>query len=116
MIGKKITDKEYEDVIKVWNIFEMKTMKYYHNLYLKFDVLLLADVPEKFRNNILKNHGLCSSHYLSAPGLIWDAMLNMTKVELELIPDADMYLFFEKGMRGGVSCICKTYSKANNSI
>ena len=48
---------------------------------------LLADVFEKFRNNSLKNYGLCPSHYLSTPVLSSDAMLNMTKVELELIPD-----------------------------
>ena len=39
------------------------------------------------------------SHYLSAPGLSWDAMLKMTKIELELIPDPDMYIFFENGTR-----------------
>ena len=58
----------------------MKTMKDYHNLYLKCDVLLLVDVFEKFRNNSLTNYRLCPSHYLSAPGLSWDAMLNMTKI------------------------------------
>ena len=46
----------------------MKTMKDYHDLYLKCDVLLLADVFEKFRNNILKNYRLCPSNYLSTPG------------------------------------------------
>ena len=83
----------------------MKTMKDYHKLYLKCDILLLADVFEIFRNNSLKNYGLCPSHYLSAPALTWDAMLNMTKVELELILDLDMYIFFEKGTRGGASYI-----------
>ena len=68
----------------------MKTMKDYSDLYLKCDVLLLADVFEKFRNNSLKNYGLCSSHYLSAPGLSRDAMLKMTKNKLELIPDPDI--------------------------
>ena len=62
---KKISDKEYEHVLKVWNKFEMKTMKDYHDLYLKCDVLLLADVFQKFRKNSLKENGLCSSHYLS---------------------------------------------------
>ena len=64
---------------KVWNKFEMKTMKDYHNLYLKCDVLLLVDVFEKFRNNSFTNYRLCPSHYLSAPGLSWDAMLKMKK-------------------------------------
>ena len=58
----------------------------------------------------MKNNGLCSSHYLSAPALSWDAMLNITKVELELISDPDMYIFFEKGMRGIVSYISNRYS------
>ena len=76
-------------------------MKDYHDLYLKCDVLLLADEFEKFRNNSLKNYELCPSHYLRAPGLSWDAILNMTKVELELISHPDMYIFFEKGTAGG---------------
>ena len=63
-------------------------MKDYYDLYLTCDILLLADVfddvYEKFRYNSLKNYGLCASHYFSAPALSWDAMLNMTKVELDL--------------------------------
>ena len=54
LTGKKISDKEYDQVFNVWNKFEMKTMKDYHDLYLKCDVLLLADVFEKFTNNGLK--------------------------------------------------------------
>ena len=67
LTGKKITEKEYELVLKVWNVFEMKTMKNYHNLFLKCDVLLLADLFEKFkivnRNGNLQNYGLCCIHY-----------------------------------------------------
>ena len=82
-------------------------MKDCHELYLKCAVLMLADVFEKFRNNSLKNYGLCPSHYLSITTLSWYAMPNMTKVELELIPDPDMYIFFEKVIRGGASYISK---------
>ena len=92
-------------------------IKDYHNLYIKCDVLLLADVFEKFRNNIIKNYGLCPSHYLSVLALSWDAMLkykSKTKVQLEFISDPDMFIFFEKGMKGGVSYISYRYSKANN--
>ena len=67
--------------------------------------MLLADIFEKFRKNSLRNYALCPSHYLSAPALSWDAMLNMTKIKLELILDRDMNIFFEKGMRDGVSYI-----------
>jgi hypothetical protein len=50
--------------------------------------------------------------YYTAPGLAWDAALKLTEVELELI--SDMYLFIEKGIRGGISTITKRYAKANN--
>ena len=92
----------------------MKTMKDYRDLHLKGGVLLLADVFEKIRNNSLNNYRLYSRHHLSEPGLSWDAMLNMTKVELELIPDPDMYVAFEKGTRDGVSYISNRYSKVSN--
>ena len=77
LTDRKITDKEYELVINVWEKFEMRKMKVY-DLYLKCDVLLLANVFEKFRNNSLKNYGLCPSHYLRTPFLSWDVMLKMT--------------------------------------
>ena len=114
LAGKKISDKEYNHVLNVRNKFQMKTKKDYHDLYLKCDVLLLADVFQKFRNNSLKNHGLFSSLYLSAPSLSWDAMLKMRKIKLELVTDPDMYIFFEKTTRGGNSYISNRYSKTNN--
>ena len=96
----------------VLNKSEMKTMKYYRDLYLKSDILLFVDVLEKFRNNNIKNYGLFPSHYLSAPSLSWNAMLNMAKVKFELISDSD--IFFEKVVRGGAFNISNRYSKANN--
>ena len=83
LTDRKNSDKEYEDVLNLWNKFDMKTVKDYHDLYLKkYDILLLADVFGKFRNNSLKNYGLCPRYYLSAPRLSWDAMLKMTKIKL----------------------------------
>ena len=76
--------------------------------------MLLADVFEKFIDICLKFYGLDPCHYFSSPGLSWDAMLKMTGVKLEKIFDIDMYLFIEKGLRGGISYIVKRYSKANN--
>ena len=89
----------------------------YHDLYyqhLKTDVLLLADVFEKFIKTCLGYYGLYPYHYFSSPGLSWDAMLKMTGIKLDLISDIDMHLFIEKGMRGGISYISKRYSKTNN--
>ena len=114
LASRKISDKKYEHVLNVWNKSEMKTMKDYHDLYLKCDVLLLADVFEKFRNNSFRNYELRPSHYVSAPGLSWDAMLKMIKIELDLVPDPNMFIFFEKGTRGEISYISNRYSKAKN--
>ena len=113
---RKITDKEYKHVLNVWKKFEMKTIKDYHNLYLKCDILLLTDVLENFRNNTLKNYGLCPCHYLSAPVLSWDAMLKMTKIELELILDPHMYIFFKKGTRSEIFYISNRSYKTNTKF
>ena len=80
----------------------MNTVGDYHNLYLKTDVLLLTDVFEKLINTCLEYHGQDPCHYFSCPGLSWDMMLKMTKIKLEFILDIGMYLFIEKGMRGGI--------------
>ena len=110
-----INEKEYERAKNVWNAFEMKTMGDYHNLYLKTaDVLSLTDVFEKFIKMCLAYYGMDPCHYFSSPGLSWDVMLKMTRVESELIRDIDMHLFIEKGMRGGISYISKRHIKANN--
>ena len=94
----------------------MKTMGDYLDLYLKTDFLLLVDVFEKFFGVYLEYYGLDPCHYFGSLGLSWDAILKMTDVELELILDIDMYLFVEKGMRGGISYTAKSYSKATINI
>ena len=70
----------------------------------------LLGVLENFRDNSIKSYGSCPSCYLSTPVFSWDAMLKMTKVNLELISDHDMYIFFEMGVEGGVSYISNRYS------
>ena len=99
---------------RIWDRFNMKNMGDYHDHYLKKDLLLSADVFENFISTCLKYYGLDPCYYFSAPGLSLDAMLKMTGVKLEKISDIDMYLFIEKGTRGGVSGIAKRYAKANN--
>ena len=111
---EEISEKDFEKDKNIWNTFGMKTLEEYHDLYLKTDVLLLADVYEKFIKTCLSYYGLDPCHYFSSPGLSWDAMLKMTKVKLEFTSDIDMHLFIEKGMRGGISYNAKRHSKANN--
>ena len=114
MNGEGISDKDYEHAQNVWKTFNMKTMRDYHNLYNKSDVLLLADVFEKFRTVCKKIYKLNPCWYYTAPGLAWDACLKLTNVRLELLTDPDMLLMFEKGVRGGISMISTRHGQANN--
>ena len=111
---ESINEEDYLHAINIWNVFKMNAMGDYHNLYLKTNILPLADVFEKFTDTCLEYYGLDPCHYFSSPGLSWDAMLKMTEIELELISDIGMHLFIEKGIRGGISYIAERYSKANN--
>ena len=109
-----ITDKEYEHAERIWKEFEIKKLGEYHDLYLKSDVLLLADVFEEFRNICMENYSLDPAWYYTSPGLSWDALLKHSKVNLELLTDPDMLLMFEKGIRGGISMISNRFGQANN--
>ena len=112
--NEHITHEQYNHAQNVWKTFNIKTMGDYHDLYLKSDILLLADVFENFRKTCLQYYELDPCHYFSSPGLSWDAMLKMTDIKLELMVDIDMFQFIEKGMRGGTSYIANRYGKANN--
>ena len=68
----------------------------------------------KFINTCLDCYELDPCHYFSSPGLSWDAMLKMTRIELELISDTDVHLSIQKKMGGGISYIAKRHSKVNN--
>ena len=114
LTGKGINNYNYNHVLNVWKTWNMKTFKEYLELYNVTDVLLLADVFENFRDICLKNYGLDPVYYYTAPGLAWDAMLKMTKINLELLSNVDMLLMIEKGIRGGISIISNRYGKANN--
>ena len=112
--GRGIREKDYKHACNVWNTFKMKTFKDYHELYNETDVLLLADVFENFRDLCLKIYGLDPVYYYTAPGLAWNACLKITDIQLELLSDHDMFLMFEKGIRGGISIISNRYGEANN--
>ena len=115
--GTELPDKEsfyselnkegitYEDHVhaqKVWDVFKIKNLGEYHDLYLKFDTLLLADVFENFRDKCLEIYQLNPAHFLSAPGLAWQACLKKSGVELELLTDNNMLMMYENGIRGGM--------------
>ena len=93
-----ISEKDYSRAFNILNLFRMNTICDYYDFYLKTEVLLLAVVFVRFINTWLKYYGLDPCHYFSSPGLGWDVMLKMT--EIELVSDAEIYLFVEKRMRG----------------
>ena len=69
------TDADYAYPKRVCKDFEIKKLEEYHNLYVKSNTLLLADVFENFINMCLKIYELDSAQFLSAPGLAWQATL-----------------------------------------
>ena len=114
LADEDISDSDYAHAQKFWETFGIENMGQYHDLYLKSDVLLLADIFENFREICLDIYGLDPAHYVYSPGLSWDAMQKMTGVSLDLISDVDMQNLIEKGMRGGISTITHRHAVANN--
>ncbi|KAB0790197.1 hypothetical protein PPYR_15471, partial [Photinus pyralis] len=111
-----ITDEEYRRAQEVWNLFNCQTLGEYSDIYLKSDVLLLADIFENYRGVCLREYEIDAAQYLTGPSLSWDAMLKKTDVELELLTDIDMLHFFKRGIRGGVSTCTKRKAIANNKF
>ena len=111
--GEGISDEEYAHAQNVCSEFNMTTMWDYQDLYLITDVLLLADILVNFKKTCLESYNIDPLHSFTLPGFAWEAALKMTDVELDLISDPDMYLFFEQGIRGGVSVISQRHVESN---
>ena len=109
-----ITDVDRRHANNVFKKFKLKNLGEYHDLYVQSDTLLLVDVFGNFRNMCIEIYELDPTHFLSAPGLAWQACLRKTRVELELITNIDMLFMVEKGIRGGLCHAIHRYAKANN--
>ena len=109
-----ITDIDLRHAKRVSKNLSNKNLGDYHDLYVWSDTLLLADVFENFRNMCIKVYELDPAHFLSVPGLAWQACLKKTEVELLLLTDVDMLLMVEKGIRGGVCHAIFRYAETNN--
>ena len=93
-----ISECDYELAQKVWKAFNLKDLGKYHNLYLKTNVILLANVFEAFRDTCLEYYQLDPAHFYTLPGLAWQACLKKMGIKLELLTDSDMLLRFEHGI------------------
>ena len=109
-----IDEIDYRHGNNVFTNLKLDNLGIYHDLYVKSETLLLADVFENFRDMCLKEHELDPAHFISLPGLAWQACLKKTNIELELLTDFDMLLMVEKGIRGGICHSIQRYAKANN--
>ena len=109
-----ISESDYEHAKKVWDEFNLRNPGDYHDLYLKTDVILLANVFEEFRNTSIKHYGLDPVNFYTSPGFAWKAYLKKTGIKLELLMDPDMLMMFERGIRGGIAQAVHRYAKANN--
>ena len=109
-----ITNEDHNQAHKVWDTFNIKDMREYHDLYVRVDTLQFVDIFENFRKTCLDICKLDPAHFVSAPGLTWQACLKHTKIKLELLTDIDMPLMLEKGSRGGICQAIQHFAKANN--
>ena len=108
-----ITGVDYKHAKIVFKNLINQNLGDYRDLYVQSDTLLLPDVFEDFRSMCIKVYELDPGHFLSAPGLVWQACLKKAEVKLEFLIDADM-LLMAKGIKGGICHAMQRYAKANN--
>lgn len=96
MLEERIDETEYEHAKKIWGHFNCHTMGEYSDLYLKIDVLLLADVFENFRDICFSTYNQDPAWYYTAPGFSFDCMLKITGVKLDLLSEYDICCFSKK--------------------
>ena len=109
-----ISETDYAHANNVFKKLNINNLGEYHDLYGRSDTLLLADIFENFRQSCLENYELDPAHFVSLPGLAWQACLKKTNVELELLTDYDMLLMIEEGIREGICHAVNRYAHANN--
>ena len=109
-----VSDGDYEHACSVWRESGIRNMGEYHDLYLRTDVVLLANIFDSFRRVCLENYGLDPSHFYTAPGLAWKACLKKTGIRSELLLDPNMLLMFERGIRDGITQSVHRWAAANN--
>ena len=107
-----ISEEDYQHAQRVWKEFGIRDLGDYHDLYLRTDVVLLANVFEAFRDTCLNHYKLDPAHFYTSPGLAWRACLKRTGIKLELLTDPDMLLMFERGIRGGITQAVHKYASA----
>ena len=114
LMQSDVSEEDYTHAQRVFTAFGCANLADYMDIYLLTDVLLLAQVFQRFRVKIHHHFGLDPAHFLSTPHLSWSACLKMTKQKLDYIPDEDTLLYIERACRGGFVQIGRRYARANN--
>jgi len=112
--GDIVSEDNYAHAANVWQQFSIRTLGEYSDLYLKIDVLLLANIFENFRDRCVASYGFDPAYYYTLLRFTWDAMLKHTGINFELLTDIDMAMFVERDIRGSLSQYSGRYARANN--
>ena len=102
---KSISKEDHTFAKNVWKKYGCRNLVDYTLIYCKIDVLILSELFEAFRDEMMNFSGLDPAHYISLPAYSYDSMLKTTKSVLELPTDINMIHFLESGKRGGMSVI-----------
>ena len=116
LTNSDISDEDFERAGKVWNLFDCQTLLDYNEIYIKSVVCILTDVFVAFCELFIQDYGLDPKHYITLPSYSFDCMLRFTSIQLQLMTCADMVLFVESFIRGGISVVTSRLATANNPL
>ena len=88
--------------MEIIKIFDIKNGEELTNLYLKSDVIWLADVFEIFIKISIEEYGIDLLYCVSLPGYTWQCGMKYTDIKLQTLQDKDMILLLEQTIRGGI--------------
>jgi hypothetical protein len=107
-------DEDYSLAQQAWQEFECKTLRDYMLAYLEMDIRQLADVFEAFRRMSLTSDGLDPVHFITTPGMSFQAALKFCNLQLEMLQDPELYALFEEGIRCGMTFVNSHVATANH--
>lgn len=114
LTNSAISQNDYEHELLIYKTFNLKNFGDYLELYQRLDVIFLGEVFTSFRRKSMKYWRLDPVYFVSTANLAWDACLCLTKVEIQLFTDVNMFIWLEGNIRGGVVTLGDRYAKANN--
>jgi hypothetical protein len=109
-----VSPQEYDRFLKVWRLFNCKNLHEYSLLYMKIDVILLADILNHSRKEFMSRYKLDLLNFETASRFSYCAALLKSRISLDPVRNDEIWNFVYRGMRGGFSCISERYVEATN--